>query len=89
MAPLYDYADQKMERFAVNQRIDAGTTAAWGGLEWRALAAPGHDMGALVFDNPEHRILIAAMRCGKTALASSCRGRSNPAHCRRRAQRST
>ncbi len=24
-----------------------------------ALAAPGHDMGALVFYNPEHRILIS------------------------------
>ncbi len=31
----------------------------WGGLEWQALAAPGHDMGALVFYNPEHRILIS------------------------------
>jgi glyoxylase-like metal-dependent hydrolase (beta-lactamase superfamily II) len=24
-----------------------------------ALAAPGHDMGALVFYNPEHRVLIS------------------------------
>ena len=58
-ALLYDYADQKMERFVVDRRIDSGTTAVWGDLEWRALAAPGHDMGALVFYNPEHRILIA------------------------------
>ena len=32
---------------------------SWGDLEWRALAAPGHDMGALVFFNDEHRILIS------------------------------
>ena len=32
---------------------------SWGNLEWQAIAAPGHDMGALVFFNPEHRILIS------------------------------
>jgi glyoxylase-like metal-dependent hydrolase (beta-lactamase superfamily II) len=58
-ALLYDYADQKMERFAVDRRIESSSTAVWGDLEWRAQAAPGHDMGALVFYNPEHRILIA------------------------------
>jgi len=58
-ALLYDYADQDIARFTVDQRIDAGSRHAWGGLEWRALAAPGHDMGALVFFNPEHRILIS------------------------------
>jgi glyoxylase-like metal-dependent hydrolase (beta-lactamase superfamily II) len=31
----------------------------WGDLEWRLLAAPGHDMGALVFHNPEHGILVS------------------------------
>ncbi len=35
------------------------TTHVWGDLEWQALAAPGHDMGALVFYNPEYRILIS------------------------------
>lgn len=58
-ALLYDYADQDIARFSVDQRIDAGSVHVWGGLEWRALAAPGHDMGALVFFNPEHRILIS------------------------------
>lgn len=58
-ALLYDYADQDIARFAVDQRIEPGSTHAWGGLEWQALAAPGHDMGALVFFNPEHRILIS------------------------------
>jgi glyoxylase-like metal-dependent hydrolase (beta-lactamase superfamily II) len=59
VALLYDYADQRVDRFGVDRTIAAGSTAAWGDLEWRALAAPGHDMGALVFFNPEHRILIA------------------------------
>ena len=57
-ALLYDYADQRCERFPVDETIDAGSTHVWGDLEWRALAAPGHDSGALVFWNPEHRVLV-------------------------------
>jgi glyoxylase-like metal-dependent hydrolase (beta-lactamase superfamily II) len=59
VALLYDHADQRVERFCVDRTIAAGSTATWGDLEWRALAAPGHDMGALVYFNPEHRLLIA------------------------------
>ena len=58
-ALLYDYADQHAPRFHVDERLHAGTTHVWGDLEWRMLAAPGHDMGALVFYNPEHRILVS------------------------------
>jgi glyoxylase-like metal-dependent hydrolase (beta-lactamase superfamily II) len=58
-ALLYDYADQKVERFNVDERIDAGSVHRWGGLDWRALAAPGHDMGALVFFNEAHGVLIS------------------------------
>jgi glyoxylase-like metal-dependent hydrolase (beta-lactamase superfamily II) len=54
-----DYAGQRADRFAVDEVLRAGTTHVWGNLEWRALAAPGHDMGALVFFNAEHRILIS------------------------------
>jgi len=56
---LYAYADQSVERFAIDRRLLADSTHVWGDLEWQALAAPGHDMGALVFFNPEHRILIS------------------------------
>ncbi len=59
VALLYDYAGQHVDRFRVDQTIAAGSTAVWGDLEWRALAAPGHDMGAMVFFNPEHGILIS------------------------------
>ncbi len=58
-ALLLDYADQVAPRFAVDATLDAGTTQVWGDLLWQMLAAPGHDMGALVFYNPEHRILIS------------------------------
>jgi len=58
-ALLYDYCDQQIERFAVDHVLPADTTHVWGDLEWQALAAPGHDMGALVFYNAEHRILIS------------------------------
>lgn len=56
---LYDYCDQQMERFTVDEELAPGSTHVWGDLEWQALAAPGHDMGALVFYNAEHRILIS------------------------------
>jgi glyoxylase-like metal-dependent hydrolase (beta-lactamase superfamily II) len=58
-ALLYDYCDQQAERFRVDRVLAPNTTYIWGDLEWRALAAPGHDMGALVFYNPEHRILVS------------------------------
>jgi glyoxylase-like metal-dependent hydrolase (beta-lactamase superfamily II) len=56
---LLDYADQSADRFVADEVLQAGATYVWGDLEWRALAAPGHDMAALVFYNPEHRILIS------------------------------
>jgi glyoxylase-like metal-dependent hydrolase (beta-lactamase superfamily II) len=58
-ALLLDYAGQFADQFAVGQVLEPGSTHVWGDLEWQALAAPGHDMGALVFFNAEHRILIS------------------------------
>ncbi|MFO1414604.1 MAG: MBL fold metallo-hydrolase [Burkholderiales bacterium] len=54
-----DYADQKAERFEIDDELAPGSTHVWGDLEWQMLAAPGHAMGALVFYNAEHRILIS------------------------------
>ena len=59
IALLLDYADQSADRFDVDETLRADAAYVWGDLEWRALAAPGHDMRALVFYNPEHRILIS------------------------------
>jgi glyoxylase-like metal-dependent hydrolase (beta-lactamase superfamily II) len=56
---LLAYTDQHAPRFAYDETIEPGEARIWGDLEWRALAAPGHDMGALVFFNDEHRILIS------------------------------
>jgi glyoxylase-like metal-dependent hydrolase (beta-lactamase superfamily II) len=58
-ALLYDYCDQTIERFSVDEAVVPGTTHVWGDLEWRALAAPGHATGALVFHSAEHGLLIS------------------------------
>jgi len=58
-ALLYEYCDHRIERFVADRVIPANSAHVWGDLEWKALAAPGHDMGALVFYNDEHRILIS------------------------------
>jgi glyoxylase-like metal-dependent hydrolase (beta-lactamase superfamily II) len=56
---LLDYADQHAERFAYDRTIAAGAALELGGIRWLTLAAPGHDMTALVFYAPEHRVLVS------------------------------
>ena len=58
-ALLHDYCDHRVDRFGVDRELAAGSRHVWGDLEWQALAAPGHDMSALVFYNAEHGILIS------------------------------
>jgi glyoxylase-like metal-dependent hydrolase (beta-lactamase superfamily II) len=58
-ALLLDYAGQHAERFTADRALQPDTIERWGDLDWRMLAAPGHDMGALVFYNEAHRILIS------------------------------
>jgi glyoxylase-like metal-dependent hydrolase (beta-lactamase superfamily II) len=58
-ALLYEYAAQSVDRFRADELLTRGSTHVWGDLEWRAIAAPGHDMSALVFWNDEHGILIS------------------------------
>jgi glyoxylase-like metal-dependent hydrolase (beta-lactamase superfamily II) len=53
------WADQAAEPFPVDRLLRPGTTEVWGDLEWRVLAAPGHDAHALIFHNPEHGILLS------------------------------
>ena len=57
-ALLLDYAGQHAERFTPDDIVAPGEVRVWGDVEWRVLAAPGHDMGAVVFYNPEHRVLV-------------------------------
>jgi len=58
-ALLLRTAAQVAERFDADAIVRAGDSLAMGDLEWRALAAPGHDMDALVFHNADRRILIS------------------------------
>lgn len=58
-ALLLTTAAQTAERFRADHALHPGDTVAMGGLEWRAIAAPGHDMDALVFHCPDRRILIS------------------------------
>lgn len=50
---------QSAARFAHDEVVRDGDELGTGGLAWRAIAAPGHDMHALVFYNAERRILIS------------------------------
>ncbi len=50
---------QSAARFAHDEVVQAGDELEMGGLTWQAISAPGHDMHALVFYNPERRILIS------------------------------
>lgn len=53
------YTGQSAERFGYDDTIAAGDRLQLGGLEWQALAAPGHDRHALMFYAPAARILIS------------------------------
>jgi len=50
--------DQYAEEFAFDDTFRAGDEFQAAGLAWRAIAAPGHDMNALMYYNEETRILI-------------------------------
>jgi glyoxylase-like metal-dependent hydrolase (beta-lactamase superfamily II) len=50
---------QQSARFQHDRLVDAGDEIEMGGLNWQALAVPGHDMEALAYYNPEKRILIS------------------------------
>jgi glyoxylase-like metal-dependent hydrolase (beta-lactamase superfamily II) len=50
---------QQGARFQHDALISDGNEIEMGGLNWQALAVPGHDMEALAYYNPEKRILIS------------------------------
>lgn len=50
---------QTAARFSHDATIAAGDEIEMGGLNWRAIAVPGHDIDALAFHNPEQRLLIS------------------------------
>lgn len=56
---MLSYADQQAERFIFDRIIAAADVVRFGGLEWQALAAPGHDRHALIYFAPDEGLLIA------------------------------
>jgi len=52
------YADQRCERFSFDDTVAPGDEFDWGDLNWCAIAAPGHDMAALMFHCEQERLLI-------------------------------
>ncbi len=50
---------QRSARFQHDSLIAADDEIEMGGLNWQALAVPGHDMEALAYYNPEKRLLIS------------------------------
>jgi len=58
-ALMLRFTGQSAERFGYDDTIAAGERLQLGGLEWEALAAPGHDPHALMFYAPAARILIS------------------------------
>ncbi len=54
-----DYADQHAEPFDYDDTISPGDEMQWGAMTWRAIAAPGHDAGALMFYCEELKLLIS------------------------------
>lgn len=51
---------QSCPQFLPHKSLRPGDLCAWAGFEWEIHAAPGHDHDALLFFNPQHRILISA-----------------------------
>ena len=56
----YEDTGQQCPRFNADLPLRPGEVYFWSGFEWEVHAAPGHDHDALLFFNPEHRILISA-----------------------------
>jgi glyoxylase-like metal-dependent hydrolase (beta-lactamase superfamily II) len=52
-------AGQTAERFTIDDTIAPGDVFKMGGIDWKAIHAPGHDMHALMFYAPAHRLLIS------------------------------
>jgi len=56
----FEDTGQLCPRFIADEPLRPGDVYVWSGFAWEVHAAPGHDHDALLFFNPEHRILISA-----------------------------
>ena len=53
------YVDQEAAAFSYDDTIAPAQAFQGGAFEWQAHAAPGHDMEALMFFEPSHRVLVS------------------------------
>jgi glyoxylase-like metal-dependent hydrolase (beta-lactamase superfamily II) len=60
--------DHKADPFRFDDTLRAGDCFGGGGFGWHVHAAPGHDMAALVFFEPRHRILISGDALWQTGM---------------------
>jgi len=56
----FEATGQNCPKFHADVSMRPGDTYKWAGFHWEIHAAPGHDHDALLFFNPEHRVLISA-----------------------------
>jgi glyoxylase-like metal-dependent hydrolase (beta-lactamase superfamily II) len=56
----FDLTGQTCPKFHADISMRPGDSYNWAGFFWEIHAAPGHDHDALLFYNPDHRILISA-----------------------------
>ncbi|MBI2317955.1 MAG: MBL fold metallo-hydrolase [Betaproteobacteria bacterium] len=57
---MLGFADQRAERFRIDDVFEAGAVLELGDIDWQAIASPGHDANAVMLYAPEERILISA-----------------------------
>jgi glyoxylase-like metal-dependent hydrolase (beta-lactamase superfamily II) len=65
----FDATAQRCDRFAAHTGLEAGSTVVMGGHHWRVLEAPGHDADALMFFEPNSRVLISGDALWESRLA--------------------
>ena len=58
-ALTYAYPGQRCDRFSVQRALVPGETIALGRGRWEILAAPGHDMDAVMLFEPQTRTLLS------------------------------
>jgi glyoxylase-like metal-dependent hydrolase (beta-lactamase superfamily II) len=59
-ALIFQDTAQTCDRFEATFKIAPGDTWQMGGMQWQAIAAPGHDEKSLIYFAPEEKILISA-----------------------------
>ena len=59
-ALMLGFADQRAERFRIDDTFAVGDALELGGIGWQVIAAPGHDPHSVMLYSPEERLLISA-----------------------------